>query len=96
MQFLSVGGNFMFKLHDLYLMSKLPVHANPHCAIQIINCSSICHNGQVFSMCLSCEILDVDRYSFLLIGLFYTFYYFSSNFKESFNTSIVVYIIEVS
>lgn len=28
MQFLSVGGNFMFKLRDLYLMSKLPVHAN--------------------------------------------------------------------
>lgn len=33
MQFLSVGGNFMFKLHDLYLMSKLPVHANPHYSI---------------------------------------------------------------
>lgn len=30
MQFVSVGGNFMFNLHDLYLMSKLPVHTNLH------------------------------------------------------------------
>lgn len=33
MQFLSVGGNFMFNLHTLYLMSKLPVHANLHYSI---------------------------------------------------------------
>lgn len=34
MQFVSVGGNFTFNLHDLYLMSKLPVHANLHHSVQ--------------------------------------------------------------
>ena len=33
MQSLSVGGNFMFNLRDLYLMSKLPVHANLHYSV---------------------------------------------------------------
>lgn len=30
MQFVSVGENVTFNLHDLYLMSKLPVHASLH------------------------------------------------------------------
>lgn len=84
-----------FQQNSTFPSSPSFVSQTLHCAIQI-NCSSICYNRQVFPTCLSCEILEMDRYSFLLMGLSYSFYYFPSSFKESFNTSIVSYVIEMS